>query len=186
MLDAHVLRYDPAYLESEDYDLWTRLLSVADGDNLGEPLVLYRVHAGQASKARRGIQRDFQRQIALREIARVAPELSAERAELAWRLGAAEPVEQEQLEDAAAALVELVHAFEERVQAGGSARASAARALARAALRGGGDARRRLLRTASRLDPALPARVTTGRARRAAAARRARREAERWLDGARA
>jgi len=182
LLDAHVLRYDPAYLESEDYDLWTRLLSVADGDNLGEPLVLYRVHAGQASKARRGIQRDFQRQIALREIARVAPELSADRAELAWRLGADEPVEQKQLEDAAAALIELLYAFEERVQADGSARASAARVLARAALRGGRDARRRLLRTASRLDPALPARVTAGRARRATKERRARREAERWLE----
>jgi glycosyltransferase involved in cell wall biosynthesis len=181
LLDEHVLRYDPSYLESEDYDLWTRLLSVTDGDNFAEPLLLYRVHAGQASKARRGIQRDFQREIALREIARVAPELPADRAELAWRLGAAEQVDEQQLEEAAAALVQLMHAFEERVAAGGVARASVAHALARAALRGGGDARRQLLRTASRLDPALLPRATTRRARRVATARRTRHEAERWL-----
>src|SRR5437764_514290 len=46
------LRYDPAYLESEDYDLWTRLLASAEGANLSEPLVLKRVHAAQASSRR--------------------------------------------------------------------------------------------------------------------------------------
>ena len=39
VLDRHGLRYDPAFLESEDYDLWTRLFVFADGANLSEPLV---------------------------------------------------------------------------------------------------------------------------------------------------
>jgi hypothetical protein len=84
-LEANGLRYDPAYLESEDYDLWTRLLEHADGANLGEPLVGKRVHPAQASLRRGELQTSFQRQIALREIGRIAPELDAERA---WRVGA--------------------------------------------------------------------------------------------------
>ncbi len=84
-LAAHGLRYDPAFLESEDYDLWTRLFAFADGDNLSEPLVLKRVHASQASVRRGGVQQSFQRQVALREIARVAPDVDAD---AAWRIGA--------------------------------------------------------------------------------------------------
>jgi hypothetical protein len=79
------LRYDPAYVESEDYDLWTRLLATSDGENLAEPLVGKRVHAQQASQRRAGLQESFQRQVALREIARVAPAVDAESA---WRVGA--------------------------------------------------------------------------------------------------
>ena len=40
VLERHELRYDPSFAESEDYDLWSRLLDVADGDNVPEPLVL--------------------------------------------------------------------------------------------------------------------------------------------------
>ena len=87
LLDRHGLRYDPAYLESEDYELWSRLLELGDGTNLAEPLVLKRVHAGRRRCARSDLQESFQRQVALREIARIAPELGAEQAELAWRLG---------------------------------------------------------------------------------------------------
>ena len=87
LLDRHGLRYDPAYLESEDYELWSRLLELGDGTNLAEPLVLKRVHAGQASLRRSDLQESFQRQVALREIARIAPELVPRGAELAWRLG---------------------------------------------------------------------------------------------------
>src|SRR5205807_5685609 len=74
------LRYDPSYLESEDYDLWTRILARADGANLPEPLVLKRVHPGQASLRRGDLQQSFQRRIALREIARLAPGIDAETA----------------------------------------------------------------------------------------------------------
>ena len=52
VLETHGLRMTP-HTSSEDYELWTRLLAHADGDNLPEPLLLYRVHAGQASQARR-------------------------------------------------------------------------------------------------------------------------------------
>ena len=107
LLDRHELRYDPEYLESEDYDLWTRLLAVADGHNLAEPLVLYRSHPGQASKRRRALQRNFQRRVALREIARVAPDLPAEAAELAWQVGVGEEVGPGRLEDAADAFCAL-------------------------------------------------------------------------------
>src|SRR5438094_37840 len=87
LLDAHGLRYDPAYLESEDYELWMRLLAFAEGGNLREPLVLKRVHAGQASLRRSDLQGSFQRRVALREIARLAPALEPERAELARWVG---------------------------------------------------------------------------------------------------
>jgi glycosyltransferase involved in cell wall biosynthesis len=77
-LERHGLRYDPEFLESEDYDLWTRLFAFADGDNLREPLVLKRVHVGQASQRRRDVQESFRRRVARREIARVAPDVDAE------------------------------------------------------------------------------------------------------------
>jgi glycosyltransferase involved in cell wall biosynthesis len=180
VLEQHGLRYDPEYLESEDYDLWTRLLEYADGDNLAEPLVLYRVHAGQASQARRDLQRDLQRRVALREIGRVAPGLDRDRAELAWRVGAGIPVEAERIEGAARAYVDLVRAFETGTGSH-SARGAAARALARLALGAEGAARRRVLRDAARLDPALPAHLVERRIRNGVLARRVRRDAESWL-----
>jgi glycosyltransferase involved in cell wall biosynthesis len=79
------LRYDTAFAESEDYDLWTRLLANTEGANLAEPLVGKRTHARQASQRRAALQESFQRQVALREIARLAPGADAE---LAWRVGA--------------------------------------------------------------------------------------------------
>jgi GT2 family glycosyltransferase len=85
LLEARGLRYDPAFLESEDYDLWTRLFAFADGDNLTQPLVLKRVHEGQSSKRRGELQQSFQREIALREIHRIAPDIDGD---LAWPLGA--------------------------------------------------------------------------------------------------
>ena len=95
-LDAHGLRYDPEFLESEDFDLWTRLFAFADGDNLGEPLVLKRVHPGQASVRRRDVQESFQRRVALRELARYEVDADA-----VWRGSRSE-------------LVRLLRAFERR------------------------------------------------------------------------
>jgi glycosyltransferase involved in cell wall biosynthesis len=80
VLDAHGLRYDPAFEESEDYDLWTRLFEHADGDNLREALVLKRVHAGQASQRRGDVQKSFQRRVALREVSHYGVD-----AEAVWR-----------------------------------------------------------------------------------------------------
>ena len=70
-LDRHGLRYDERLGESEDYELWTRLLAVAEGDNSDQALTLRRVHPGQATRRRGDLQRSIQRDVALREIAQV-------------------------------------------------------------------------------------------------------------------
>jgi glycosyltransferase involved in cell wall biosynthesis len=118
-LDTHGLRYDPSFAESEDYDLWTRLFEVADGDNLAAPLVLKRVHAGQASQLRADVQESFQRRVALREIARVAPGVDAE---AAWRVGARKS------RGSRREFVRLLRAFERRHGGNWAVRAAAARA----------------------------------------------------------
>jgi glycosyltransferase involved in cell wall biosynthesis len=155
LLDAHGLRYDAEYLESEDYELWTRLFAYADGGNLAAPLVLKRVHAGQASRRRSDLQESFQRQVALREIARIAPALASSRAELAWQIGSGRgAVSPGDGREAGEALLQLLGAFERRHGVDWSVRAAAARALARAGLLG------RMLR----LAPWLPAQVVLERA----------------------
>jgi glycosyltransferase involved in cell wall biosynthesis len=119
-LAAHGLRYDPEFLESEDYDLWARLFAFADGDNLREPLVLKRVHAGQASQRRRDVQESFQRRVALREIGDVAPEVDAD---AAWRVGA------RQAGGSRKEFLRLLRAFERRHGRDWSVRSAAMRAL---------------------------------------------------------
>jgi glycosyltransferase involved in cell wall biosynthesis len=125
VLEEHGLRYDPSYLESEDYDLWTRLFAFADGDNLRDAFVLKRVHAGQASQHRRELQESFQRQVALREINRVAPDVEAE---LAWLVGAHKRPHR----GARKAFLRLLAAFERQYGRDGGVRLAAFRALARA------------------------------------------------------
>ena len=75
VLEANGLRYDTAYGESEDYELWTRLLDVADGDNVETPLVVHRLHPRQASERRAGLQRSLAEAISLRQIQQLAPDL---------------------------------------------------------------------------------------------------------------
>jgi glycosyltransferase involved in cell wall biosynthesis len=111
------LRYDPDFLESEDYDLWARLLATgAEGANLGLPLVSKRVHAGQASLRRRELQESFQRRVAFREIERLAPDVDAERA---WSGDGRE-------------FVRLLRAFEQRYGKSPEVRRAAKRRLLRA------------------------------------------------------
>jgi len=119
-LAANSLRYDTTYLESEDYDLWTRLFACADGDNLREPLVLKRVHAGQASQRRGDVQESFQRRVALREITQVASGLDAE---AAWRVGARKP------DGSRKEFMRLLRAFERRQGRDWTVRNAALRAL---------------------------------------------------------
>jgi glycosyltransferase involved in cell wall biosynthesis len=169
LLDRHGLRYDAAYLESEDYDLWSRLLELGDGTNLGEPLVLKRVHAGQASLRRSDLQESFQRQVALREIARIAPELEAEGAELAWRLGSGRGRAEA---GAAGPYAALLAAFERRHGPDPEVREAAARVLLRAkSLRG------------LALGPSYPVRLFLGRARRRREEHRVQGRAATWLEG---
>ena len=178
VLERNGLRYDTSFEESEDYELWSRLLDVADGDNLLDPLVLYRVHAAQASQRRRELQRQCQLRVARPRIAALAPELSADEVELAWRVGIAEAIDPGESDAAVDAYLTLLAAFERRDGAG--ARAQAARDVARVATRAAAGSRARLTARALRLDPGLPTRTLARRRdRRNAAATR--REAEGWL-----
>jgi glycosyltransferase involved in cell wall biosynthesis len=176
LVEREALRYDAEFLESEDYELWTRLLRFGDGDNLLQPLVLYRVHASQASQARRELQLEYQRRVALAEITRVAPSLTPERAELAWHLGAGKEVARDRLADALAAYAELADTFE-----GGRARSTAARSLASLARSGPPSTKPDILAAALRLDPTVAARGLARKARRATASATARRRARLWL-----
>jgi glycosyltransferase involved in cell wall biosynthesis len=165
VLERHGLRYDSSFLESEDYDLWTRVFEFADGDNLQDVLVYKRVHPGQASHRRAELQESFQRQIALREIARVAPTLSAENADLAWRLGSARGVPGHARAEAGQALLALLAEFERRHGKDDDVRGAAARALGRV----------RLLGEMRKVAPWLPVKVIAERLEiRRAFARRAR------------
>jgi glycosyltransferase involved in cell wall biosynthesis len=179
-LERHSLRYDTGFLESEDYDLWTRLLAYADGDNLSEPLVLYRVHAAQASQRRRDVQRDFQRHVAFREIGRYARDLSLAELDLVWRVGSGEPIEQSEIAHAADLLVPLVEAFE-KTHRPPAARHAAARVLARVGAQATPIVRARLLRQSIRLDPTLPIDAVATRTWRRHLARVAERDAKQWL-----
>jgi glycosyltransferase involved in cell wall biosynthesis/GT2 family glycosyltransferase len=183
LLDRHGLRYDTDYAESEDYELWTRVLAVGEGDNVREPLVARRVHAGQASKRRSGLQRALQRRIALREIALVAPQLDAAAAALAWRAGAGDEVGADEAADAADALLRLLGAFTDRDRGSGldGARSSAARALMRVALAADATAKASIMGRALALDPGLPVDVAAARARRAVTRQRLRPRVERLL-----
>jgi glycosyltransferase involved in cell wall biosynthesis len=185
LLERHELRYDIEFPESEDYDLWTRLLAVADGDNVAEPLVLYRVHEAQASRRRRDLQREYQRRVAMREIGRYVPDLAPGGRGLAFRLGAGEPLERSELEDAAEALTTLADGFE-RVHPGSAASRAAAHAIAGAARQGSPRARGRLVKRALRLDPLLAGHAGTASAHRRRVARAAEQQAREWLDDLRA
>ncbi|HEY7179580.1 MAG TPA: glycosyltransferase [Gaiella sp.] len=181
-LEEHGLRYDVAFDESEDFELWTRLLAVSEGDNISDAMVLYRQHPGQASRRRRELQLELGRRIGLREIGRVAPALPPERAELAWLAGCGWGVPAGRAREATEALSELVEEFERR-HGGTEARRAAAWALARSPAADASD-RATLARGALRLDPALPARaIAKLRRRRMAGAERA--AAASWLDAAR-
>ena len=113
------------FAESEDYDLWARLLDVADGDNVPAALVLYRRHDGQASTRRAELQLECRRRVALRQIERIAPGLTGQRAELAWRAGGGWRFRRARRGEAADALLELAEAFEAR-HGGREARRAAA------------------------------------------------------------
>jgi glycosyltransferase involved in cell wall biosynthesis len=143
-LDRHGLRDDPSFLESEDYDLWTRLFAFANGANLSEPLVEKRVHSTQASLRRSDLQQSFQRRVALREIALLAPGLGQEQAELAWGLGSGRVAP---TKEAGHALLKLLAAFERRHGRDRRVREAVGRVLVRGRLFG--DAARLIRRRGS-------------------------------------
>ena len=134
VLERHGLRYDPSFAESEDYDLWSRLLDVADGDNLPEPLVLYRVHSASGvaaaprapARVSAAASRDGRSQ-------RVAPSSRPAEVELAWRVGVAEPIDPGEAEAGRRRISRArSHAFEHAAGRGARAIARPVDARARA------------------------------------------------------
>lgn len=71
VLNAHGLRYDTAFRVAQDFELWSRLLSVTGGANLGRPGIRYRVHAGQATRAKVDQRLDFHRETSRRQLAEI-------------------------------------------------------------------------------------------------------------------
>jgi glycosyltransferase involved in cell wall biosynthesis len=181
VLETHGLRYEPGYdagdASAEDYDLWSRLLAVADGDNIPEPLLLYRRHSGQASARRAEHQLALRRQIAVARILDLAPRLGADGAELAWLVGDAQAVDPSRATDAVDAYLGLLDAF------GRSREVTplAARAVARVALAAPFQSRAALLRRAFALDAGLVIRFVSDRSRRRRLAREVATGAGIWL-----
>jgi glycosyltransferase involved in cell wall biosynthesis len=176
-LETHGLRYDASFGESEDYELWTRVLEVADGDCVEAPLVLHRLHSQQASRRRGDLQRTLAEKISLRQIGAIAPEIEERRAKLARQVWLGAEVVAADVEDAADAFVELERVFEAEHAPAGAVRADAARALARLAPRAPGGTGAGVLREAARLDPLLPVHAAARRTRRRTLTRRAHRDA---------
>ena len=183
LLERHGLRYDESLPETEDYDLWTRLLEHGEGDNLDGALVLRRVHASQATRRRRGLQREYLHRVALREIGRTAPGLGEDASRLVLALGAGEELASDRAGEAVDAFVSLLAAFGRRhgPAAERAARRLASRQLARGAMSIDGSARAALARAALRLDPTLPLRVGRARLARTREWRSVRPQAESWL-----
>ena len=184
VLEEHALRYDTSYGESEDYELWSRVLEVAECDCVEEPLVIHRVHAGQASRRRGELQRSLAGEISRREIAKLAA-LGAREALLARTVWLGGAVAARDASEAAAAFVDLERSFEGRHRSEelelAAVRASAARALARVARHAEGGARAAILRDAARLDPLLAVHAVSRRIHRRTVERRARDDADRLL-----
>ena len=53
VLEENSLRYDCSFERVEDYELWSRMLTVCKGHNIQEPLLRYRFHASQVTQAHR-------------------------------------------------------------------------------------------------------------------------------------
>lgn len=66
ILDQHVIKYDEAYLQSQDYRLWEQLLPYGDFANLNEKLLYYRLSPQQISNNNRSGQRGLASSVSLR------------------------------------------------------------------------------------------------------------------------
>jgi glycosyltransferase involved in cell wall biosynthesis len=78
VLERHALRYDETFQTAQDYELWARVLQHADGDNLAEPLLRYRLRDG-ISRVRKSEQLTNHDQIAHAAIRSLLPELDLSR-----------------------------------------------------------------------------------------------------------
>jgi glycosyltransferase involved in cell wall biosynthesis len=89
VLERYQLRYDERFVTAQDYELWTRLLQYAAGDNIPEPLVRYRLRKGisQTRKADQLANHDRIAFQAMRSIVPKFPVSPAEVRELRGRFG---------------------------------------------------------------------------------------------------
>ncbi len=85
-LQAAHLRFDIAYAQSQDYDLWERMAQYTRLANLPEVLVLYRVHPRQVTQTRSRQQVGFSGQVTPRQLARLGIVSTQEEFELHQRL----------------------------------------------------------------------------------------------------
>lgn len=72
------LFYDPAFIEVEDYDLWRRCSAYMSFANLGEILLLYRLHPEQAGKSDFARQQKFAGRVRLEELKNLGIDATAE------------------------------------------------------------------------------------------------------------
>jgi len=169
----HGLRYDESVGAAQDYELWTRVLGIADGANLEEPLVLRRLHPGQVSRLDGEAQLERLEQVAAPALGALAPELGAEDRRLAWRVGAGEPVTDAEDERVVEVFRFVLDAFEREHGSSSEVRSHAARTLARHGAAG--------KRQAALLRPTLATEVVATRLRRRQLTRRAAPDARLWL-----
>ena len=80
VLEPHGMRYEETCRTAQDYELWTRLLSVTRGANLAEPLLRYRLHDRSVGRVYKAEQLQNHDRIALAAIRRFVPgfEITAE------------------------------------------------------------------------------------------------------------
>lgn len=74
--------YDPHFLYSQDFDLWSRMIPSHRFANLQKPLLQLREHPNKISRARRTDQQRFTTEIRARQALRVLPDLSGKDIEL--------------------------------------------------------------------------------------------------------
>jgi hypothetical protein len=65
------LRYDPACKNAEDFELWVRAVEHCNLANLGEVLLLYRVHPGQVTQSQSAGQRETAGKVRLAQLHRM-------------------------------------------------------------------------------------------------------------------
>jgi glycosyltransferase involved in cell wall biosynthesis len=84
LLAKHGLAYDSRFSAAQDFDLWTRMLKVAEGANLVGPFLYYRVHAQSVTATKRRMQLAAHDEIVLRNLAEQFPDLAITPAEASF------------------------------------------------------------------------------------------------------
>ena len=74
------LRYDETCRTAQDFDFWQRALAHGKAAVLGQPLLRYRVHDSNVTATRKQSQLETHRRIAVRNIERLFPPLTTDRA----------------------------------------------------------------------------------------------------------